>query len=128
MNRHGIGKFWVVVICLALVFVSLFEIGAYLKGRKLAPFRPFLYEYMVSVDAKRDKLVSITGKMIVVNVKDREFDDLFFQLPNNVAAGTPDEVGVVAQLAWGREQTCTYGNDTGGTNPGYSQTCHVTLV
>jgi len=128
MSYQGAGKLKSIVVSAVISVLLLFRLGSHLRERKFEPFKPFLSVYLAPPDESDHKFMFRSGKMIVVNLKDKNFDDLYFQLPEKVAAATPVEVGVIAQLSWDRKQICQYTNDTGGIVPGYSQTCDVTLV
>jgi len=101
-----------------VVFFFLFCAGAGLVGciiraRALAPFKEALPSYFELVPglppdgvdqptAKPGKWAK--GKMVVVNVEKRGIDDLHFDLPGDLSASKPDEVGTVVLLRWEERQ------------------------
>src|SRR5439155_22217449 len=94
---------------------------------KVKPFAAHLDSYMQEAKGPQPSGEAITrqvgGKLITVDMDKREVDYLYFDLPDDLRAETPDEVGAVVQLRWGKMLFGKYENGT----PGYKQTCQVVV-
>jgi hypothetical protein len=47
----------------------------------------------------------VKGKIVVVNVNEREIDDLYFALPDDLRASKPEEVATVVLVTWEERST-----------------------
>ena len=62
--------------------------------------------------------------MIVVDTAAKDIDGVWYDLPDNLRAAKPEEVGTVVWVTWGKDQVDTYENGA----PAYVQTCKVTVI
>jgi len=121
------------VVIGSVVFIGVAALVGWLllrqakRGTEKAPFEPFLGDYTKAVDGAdegEEAAASLVGKVVVIDRKEQEVDDLQFDLPEEIRARQPEEVGTVVWLDWGRE---TQGGYTDGT-AAYVQTCTVTVI
>jgi hypothetical protein len=69
---------------------------------------------------------SIKGKKVLpVDVKAKEVDWVYYDLPDPLRPNRPEEVGAVALLHWGEEVVGKYGASGGNAS---RQTCHIVVV
>jgi hypothetical protein len=66
----------------------------------------------------------LKGKLIMLNISDRKVDSLFRELPVEMRASTPAEVGTIVWLKRGQR---LYGHYRGGGGA-YINTCEVTII
>lgn len=109
------------------------------------PFEPYLNEYLFPDELKErflgfapcewdpsqnceiydDKSGGyISGKVITVNRLEGTFDELFFALPSDLRAQTPDEVGTIIWIDCAEVAVATYVSGA----KGYSTTCAITVI
>ncbi|MGE3805454.1 MAG: hypothetical protein AB7K24_12335, partial [Gemmataceae bacterium] len=92
----------------------------------VAPFQDRIAEYFPAKPAQPASGGELKGKLITVNVKGRHFDGLYFQLPPQLRAASPDEVGTIVWLDWGEDVVGEYGVNTGSV--GVVITCQATVI
>ncbi len=105
------GRLWALLIVGPLLVLALaiaLELGR--QHRTLVPFQPYLDEYLYLPGEKAGNAVLqmnftsptgspyIRGKVIPVQVRDNTLDILYFDLPKDLRAGSPEEVGTVVWL------------------------------
>jgi hypothetical protein len=111
-----------------------------MRRSKVAPFKEKISEY--AIDAKgvqpdapenvgfpgvvAPAQRAIKGKIITVDMKDRDIDFLYFDLPDDLVAKSPGDVGTIVQLRW--EKEAKEGYAYGGNKPAYYQVCYVTVI
>jgi len=67
----------------------------------------------------------IRGKVITVDIGENKIDRIYFDLPGDMAAKNPEEVGTIIWLKWEDVRVGTY-IPGGGT--AYERTCEVTII
>ena len=124
--------FWRVrLFILAVVVFILACFGVYwgllylIHGNAAAPFKPHMAEYLAPT--KETKTGAVRGQIVVVDRGKQDVDwDVFFDLPNDLRAAKPEDVGTVAWLEYGRQkERGGYGKEG---YPAYRQTCTVTVI
>ncbi len=117
---------WSVVGILVVVTGGYFGIRAMVRSNHLKPFEPKVDEYLAKPVASKERPdARHKGKIIPVNVKEKEIDSLYWDLPEGLRAATPDDVATIVWLEWGEVQVSTYGNTN---KPALVQTCNVTVI
>jgi hypothetical protein len=126
MNNRFNLIFWGVVAAIALVVGGFFGVRSIVRARAVAPFKPHVAAYLTQPAGAppADGKAAIKGKVITVDRKGQEVDYLYFDLPEEMRAGKPEEVGTVVWLDWDKTQVGQYDDGT----PGYVQTCQVTVI
>jgi hypothetical protein len=66
----------------------------------------------------------LTGKVITVDINKNEIDQIYFDLPEDLVAKTPEEVGTIIWLNWGEVLVGRYTDGAGG----YRIICEVTII
>ena len=122
--HRRVGKRWggLVIAVGILVGISGCLILGYAVYRSAsqtaARFRPFelhLKEYVGIIsnqDVHENTSRHASGRTIVIDIDGSEepnIDGISFELPDNIRATTPEEVGTVASLACGKTKVGTYG-------------------
>jgi len=124
---------WTLFGLLVLGVVGFFCVRSIVRANKVKPFKQHIDAYAQPAKnegpGKGDPqalLGKVNGKVITVDLEKKEIDYLYFDLPNDLRAETPEDVGTVAQLQWGKHQL----TDRQYTNgkPAFKQNCVVTLV
>jgi hypothetical protein len=104
LRNPVLDKFIQFGVFVGLVLLVLFGVFIwYVVGMvRRAPFRAQMATYLAPASAGRNAAGPRPGggKMVVVSVKERDLDDLHFDLPDNLRASTPDEAALVARLRW----------------------------
>jgi hypothetical protein len=81
----------------------------------------------------------LKGKIITVNKKEKRLDDIYFDLPEELRATKPEDVGTIVWLEWGKDEAgfyCDWSDvlcKDGITPPKHDDpatvnTCHVTII
>ncbi len=97
----------------------------HLRSAKLKVFRPHLSEFTRTPQPKVEGTPYRTGRILAVDVGRCEVDeDVHFELPEDLRARTPEEVGTVAWVKWG---TRAVGKYTDGATAS-SYTCTLTVI
>jgi hypothetical protein len=117
-RRHPL---WGTLAVPAALFV-LSGLGMYLlvsvRSAWVVALRPRLPEYLalqaLAGERHRPGRPALRRKLVIVDEDRRDFDDLHFQLPGELRAGTPAEVGTVIQVR--RKQVDLGKNPSGGTD------------
>src|SRR5262249_8471941 len=65
------------------------------------------------------------GKVLPVSVTDKKVDWFYYDVPQDMRATTPEEVGTVVQLFWGEDKVGEYHPGGGGA---YVRTCRVVVI
>ena len=99
--------FWGVLVLIALVSVGTWYA---VRTARRAPFRAQMVSYLAAPTGVANPNAPRQGprKMVVVDVQDKDVDDLHFNLPDDLRAATPDEVNTVIQLRWNQAAVGTY--------------------
>lgn len=66
----------------------------------------------------------IIGKVITVDIDENEIDHIYFDLPEELIAKSPEEVGTIIWLNWGEVLVGRYTDGAGG----YRIICEVTII
>lgn len=130
---------WVLGVLL-VVGVAALVVGVLvfrgLRSVNKAPFEPYLADYTKAVvfpeevasDPDEEPVApeppALVGKVVVIDRKEREVDDLHFDLPETLRAKEPEEVGTVVWVEWGQIQEGSYTDGSAA----YIQTCVVTVI
>jgi hypothetical protein len=116
-------------------FAVIFVIGAIVSSVRdavlLGPFNNYVSEYSsisgfknpVKGDRSSTKPY-IKGKVITINKQENRIDSIYYDLPEDLRATKPDEVGTIAWLEWGEDKIGTY---TDGDDA-IVITCQVTVI
>jgi hypothetical protein len=113
------------VVCGIVAVLGYLGVKSMVKASQVKPFENHLSEY-VSVPELKDATESpyIAGKIIPIDTKNKEVDDVYFELPENLKAEGPEEVGTVM---WTECHNITVGKYADGAE-GYQIMCMVTLI
>jgi hypothetical protein len=96
------------IAALALGAASIVAIIFLVRRETDAAFRKDLKWYLEPPKRGQPSSWSVSGKMVVVDVKQRAVDPLHFKLPKELRAYSPDDVGSIVQLHWERVQMGHY--------------------
>jgi len=104
-----------------------FAVGYYqYRESRLAPFKPYLSEYLSFTSAQQGEPY-VRGKVITVDTRRKAVDHLYFDLPQELRATRPDEVGTVVWVEC--TSVTTVVRRTGGsTNNTVDYRCEVTVI
>jgi hypothetical protein len=117
--RIGVG---VTLVLLVLFGIGIWHVVGMIRR---APFRAQMASYLTPTVGMRNLAAPRpSGKMVVVNVANRDLDDLHFDLPDNLRASSPGQVAIVARLHW---RHATVGMYKGGGSAG-QWTCDVEVI
>jgi hypothetical protein len=125
---------WKVYVGIAVVggVIALGSVGVYQSQQEkkamaaaIAPFQENIGEY-TSLQKPRDGDIrdgKAKRKMITIDMINRKVDSLYFQLPQELRATTPEEVETVVWLRWGQDYIASYE----GGGKAIRHTCTVTV-
>jgi hypothetical protein len=126
-SNKGNVIFWVVVAVIAAGVGGFFGVRSMVRASKVKPFKEHLAEYTKPVAAglpgQPVGSKKMAGKCVTVDMDSKEVDYVYFDLPEELRAETPDQVGTVVQLKWGKEQVGDYKG-----KPAWKHNCTVTVV
>jgi hypothetical protein len=116
-------------VVVLVVLIGLCAFGGWFLYRNMqtAPFRGAMSAYLAApAGAVPNGTAHASGKMVVVDTTKKDVDwDIFFALPDNVRASSPQEVGTIVQLTWAKiHSPPDYDNGA----PAYVQNCHVLVI
>lgn len=123
MRNKGTWIFWGVIGVIALGVAGFFGVRHLIRGRKLAPFKEQMAAYTAQPKGEA-KEMPLRGKIIPIDIDKKEVDDIYWEMPEDMRADKPDDVGTIVWLKWGKEQIGTY---TGGS-AAEVQTVVVTVI
>lgn len=124
-NNKGKVIGWVLVGVVAVGVAGFFGVRSMIRAKKVKPFETHLDAYMKeSKGMEPTPGQKLAGKLITVDINERKIDYLYFDLPDNMRADNPEEVGTIVQLNWGKNQVGEY---TGG-KPAWKQYCFVSVM
>ncbi len=110
-----------------IVLLLAFAVGYYLyRESLLAPFKPYLSEYL-SFSAVQQGEPYIRGKVITVDTRSKAVDHLYFDLPKELRAAQPDEVGTVIWVEC-TSVTTVIRRVGGSTNNTVEYRCEVAVI
>jgi hypothetical protein len=117
---------WVLLGLVVAGVAGFFGVRHLMRANRVKPFKEHLTTYTQNVDQKEKEFTSKQpiGKCITVDMESREVDHIYFDLPDELRAETPDEVRTIVQLYWGKQQV----NEYEGGKPAYQQRCDVLVV
>jgi hypothetical protein len=122
---------WIVVA----VLVALIAPGTYFvvtslwtgqsQSRETAPFEKHIDDYLTAPKTGgTGTSQKARGKIVPVDVQERHVDRLYFELPKELRAASPDDVATVVWLAWREEKVGEYD----GGKPACIERCDVTVI
>ncbi len=136
MSTKGKIILWSILGAIALSIAGFFGVRQLLRNQKTAPFREKMQTYLARPDNYEPIQVDPMGqpiayqrpgpiqkKMIVIDLREKDIDSAYWDLPDELRATTPDEVGTVVWLEWDKIQRMIY-----GTKPGYQHHVKVTVI
>jgi len=117
---------WVLLGVAVAGVAGFFGVRMILRANKVKPFKEHLETYTKNVDQREKEFTSKKpiGKCITVDMEKNEVDHLYFDLPDDLQAETPDQVATIVQLYWGKQQVNEYSNG----KPALKQRCDVLVV
>jgi hypothetical protein len=123
MKNKGVWAFWGLIAVIALGVLGFFGVRYLIRSRKLAPFNEQMAAYTAQV-SPTPRPGPLRGKIIPVDVDKKEVDGLYWDMPEDLRADRPDDVGTVVWLKWDKVKVGTY---EGGT-AAEAQTADVTVI
>ena len=116
----------VIVFFIAVVAVIAFFVYRGIKtSAYLKPFKALSEQNLALTNLKEDTGAAyINRKLITVDKDTKEIDRLFLKLDKELRPESPEDVGTVIWLDWGRS---TYGSYTDGAKA-YRKTCQITVI
>jgi hypothetical protein len=110
-----------------IVLLLAFAVGYYLyRESVLGPFKPYLSEYL-SFSATQQGEPYIRGKVITVDTRRQAVDHLYFDLPQELRATQPEEVGTVVWVHC-TSVTTVVRRVGGSTNNTVDYRCEVSVI
>ena len=124
-NNSGNQGCVVLVIIIALIAGGVYGVRSCRQGSQTKPFLSHMSEYTFFPTLKESSSsTGITGKAITIDKIKNEIDDTFFDLPTELKASTPEEVGTVVWVSCNEHIAGTYVSGS----KAYVQTCDVTVI
>jgi hypothetical protein len=93
--------------------------------RYLEPFQTHIDEYVSANVSVTYTEPYIQGKLIIVDVDKKCFDDIIFYIQEELRASSPTEVGTVVRLHWGKQVVGYYEYSR---DKAYRVTCLVQVI
>lgn len=126
VNKVRLGLFGFVFV--GIVCVGIFQLvrGAY-RGTALKPFESHLAGWSDKTAMKPGQPKDqpyVTGKIMIVDITTRQFDNLYFDLPDALRAETPEAVKTVV---WLERRQIEVGRYTGGSRA-IRHVCRATVA
>jgi hypothetical protein len=126
------------ILCVPLAVIGVvvgtfFGIRAIIRANTVAPFKKHIEGYMAggepapaNPNALKKEIMKPKGKMIPVDVGEKAIDYIYFDLPGELRPATPEEVGTVVLLQWGKDRVFEYNNNP--NLPAYQETVQITVL
>ncbi len=128
MNNNGNLIFRGGALAVLLVVGAVVGIQQLMQMEAVAPFEKHLAEYTAEPTRPSGGFPTtyIKGKVVPVEFRKgkQAIDYLYFDLPPELKAQTPEEVGTVVWLEWGEDQVGDYDDD----DPAFVQTVKVSVI
>src|SRR5258708_5152605 len=83
---------------LVLLIIGFFVILAVSRSSRLGPFRKNIDQYLQPATGARSTFER--GKVLPIDEKAKDVDSIYFELPADVVAQTPEEVGVIVRIKY----------------------------
>jgi hypothetical protein len=96
----GIGGAALMLLLLILVIVGFFVGRSIHRSSRLAPFRKNMDQYLAAPPEGGGNDTYEKGKILPIDAKARDVDSIYFDLPDDVVAQTPDDVGLIVRIKW----------------------------
>ena len=116
-------RFWVGfgIVCAVVLIISgiLFAI----RTIKFAPFRAELATYLATPTGAAPPGTPV-GRVVLVDLKEKDIDRMHFEIPDGLRAATPEEVTTIVWLEWDRREVAKY--TSGGS--AYQWFCTLTVI
>src|SRR5262249_10206707 len=123
MRRNNL----VSIIVLVVIFGGLggyFGIRYLIHEHKVGPFNAQAPDFL-EVKGSKDTTTVVMGKVIIFDEATRKVDkDVYFDLPDDLRATTPEEVGTVVLVTWSEQKIDEYDNHV----PAIQRSGHVKIV
>ncbi len=118
--------FLLILLAAGLGVGGFFGIRYLVRQGELGPFNDKIGEYMAPAKPKApEDNPYVKGKVIPVNLKSKDVDWLYYDLPDDLRPASPADVGTVVWLDWGERKVGQYGASGGGA---FVQTVRVTVI
>jgi hypothetical protein len=115
-----------ILLVIGLGVGGFFGIRYLARQGELGPFNDQINDYTApAARVGKEESPYVKGKVIPVNLKSKDVDWLYYDLPDNLRPTSPGEVGTVVWLDWGEVKVGQYGSGGGGA---FVQTCKVTVI
>jgi len=116
---------WGVVILIGTGVATFFGVRNIIRANTVAPFQKELDTYLsgAGIGFSSNAARTARGKIITVDAGKRAIDYVYFDLPDEMRAEKPEEVGTVAVLGWSMESY--KGQSYADGVPAMVQTCVV---
>jgi len=120
-------EMWLLIIAIIIMFstITYFWIRQNKRSEWIKLFQPYVERYVTLSDLKKNQgNAYIKGKIIIIDKDNKNIDSLIFQVNKELFPESPEEVGTVIRLGWGRDK---YGHYDDGAK-GYMITCKMTVI
>jgi hypothetical protein len=124
-NTSGNSGCVVLVVVIALIAGGIYGVRSCRQSSQTKPFQSHLSEYTFFPNLKESgSSGSINGKVITIDKIKNEIDDTFFDLPTELKASKPEEVGTVVWVSCSEHIAGTYVSGS----KAWVQSCEVTVI
>jgi hypothetical protein len=123
-QKKGNKLSWIIILGIVGVIAAGFGIWAMVRTVQADPFSKELPSYAADFSVGDTSAPFTTGKMVIVNKTTKAVEDPYFDLPENLKATKPEEVGTIVQVTYEENQVGTY---TSGSKA-YQYTARVNVV
>ena len=124
-NNSGNVGFVVIVIVIALIGGGVYGIRSCSRNMQTKPFAEHLTEYTHFPKLNESgSSTTISGKAITIDKTTNEIDETYFDLPAELKASKPEEVGTVVWISCSESVAGTYQSGA----KGYLWNCDVTVI
>ncbi len=115
----------IILVIVGIVVGIFYGVRNCVRSNVLEPFEPYLAEYTgIHTTPYSSGNPYIKGKVITVDIGENELDSFYFDLPEDMVAPNPEEVGTIIWLSWSKVYVGRY---TDGAN-GYRWDCDITII
>ena len=122
--KVGCGVVVAVGLLAVVIAATALSVQSCRHHSSLSELKPHLGQYLALEGGSQVRNPHIVSKVVVVSLGDKDFDDLAFNLPENLRATRPSEVGSVIQVAYSADLAGSYQ----GGDDAYRVTADVTVI
>ncbi|HEX2909387.1 MAG TPA: HEAT repeat domain-containing protein [Chloroflexia bacterium] len=117
----------IITLAIGLMVISVVSL-VLVRQSQASPFNNHLEAFLPDFPEEPGAEAYLRGKVVVVDKTAASLDQTFFDLPDDLRAANPAEVGTIVQIVWEKCEITSYKSSCQGYSSGYRHTGKLSII